>query len=215
MIKLSSIGSFFEEHVEKIVLVVVGLVCVWLLITRVIFSPNVVVYNDAKLSPSSVDGEILKEAQTLRQTLKDPPEKGTPYKPRVGEFLAKLDIGTTVIAPREAVSANAVGVYSLPRIGEVNSVAVDHIRAVAYVPVNEITEQNTYDKAGNEPNDIDLVTVEAKYDVAGLYERFKEDFVDYVEERWADPCLANLPAVISSYRWPRVKERSWPPTVAA
>ncbi len=34
------IGSFFEEHIEKIVLGIVGLVCVWLLITRVIFSPN-------------------------------------------------------------------------------------------------------------------------------------------------------------------------------
>ncbi|MEJ2703248.1 MAG: hypothetical protein P8Z79_12480, partial [Sedimentisphaerales bacterium] len=197
MIKLSSIGSFFEEHVEKIVLVVVGLVCVWLLITRVIFSPNVVAYNDAKLSPSAVDGEILKEAQTLRQTSRVPPDKAAPYKPRVDEFLAKLDssigeldIDSRVIAPREAVSANAVGVYSLPRIGEVNSVDVEHIRAVAYVPINEVTEQNTYDKAGNEPNDVDLVTVEAKYDVAGLYERFKESFVDYVEERWADPCLA-------------------------
>ncbi len=196
MIKLSSIGSFFEEHVEKIILVVVGLVCVWLLITRVIFSPNVVTYNDAKYSPSAVDGEILKDARTLEKTLREPPEKVAPYKPKVNEFLAKLDSsigGVTVagvLAPREAASAGAVGVYTLPRIGEVHSVSVDHIRAVAYVPINEVTEQNTYDKAGNEPNDIDLVTVEAKYDVAGLYERCKESFVDYVEERWADPCLA-------------------------
>ena len=37
---MDKIVRFFEEHVEKMVLVVVGLLCAWLLITRVIFSPN-------------------------------------------------------------------------------------------------------------------------------------------------------------------------------
>ena len=198
MIKLSSIGSFFEEHVEKIVLVVVGLICVLLLITRVLFSPNMVAYNEGKFSPSAIDDEILKEARALEQTLREPPEKLEAYEPRVDDFLAKLDasisdlvIGARTLAPRETVAADAVGVYNLPRIGQVKDVEIEHIRAVAYVPINEVTEQNTYDKAGNEPNDIDLVTIAAKYDVAGLYQRFKESFVEYVQERWADPCLAD------------------------
>ena len=37
-----SIGRFCENHVEKVVLVLVSLVCAWLFFTRVIFSPNVV-----------------------------------------------------------------------------------------------------------------------------------------------------------------------------
>jgi hypothetical protein len=61
---------------------------------------------------------------------------------------------------------------------------------VAYVPIDEVTPQNPYDKAGNEPNDIDLVTVEAKFDIAELYDRFRESFVEDVEEQHADPCLA-------------------------
>ena len=75
MIKLSSIGSFFEEHVEKIILVVVGLICVWLLITRVLFSPNMFAYNDGKYSPSAIDNAIFEEAKELEQTLSKPPEK--------------------------------------------------------------------------------------------------------------------------------------------
>jgi hypothetical protein len=209
MIKLSSIGGFFEEHVEKIILVIVGLVCVWLLITRVIFSPNTVTYNKAKWSPSAIDAEILKEAKDLEQTLRKPPEKAEPYKSRAEEFLAKLDssisdvdIESRVLAPREAVAASAVGVYDLPRIGEVTGVAVEHIRAVAYVPIDEVTEQNTYDKSGNEPNDLDLITVEAKVDMAGLYDRFKE--------RWADPCLAKpLFAAVQLQRQERNGDGTW------
>jgi hypothetical protein len=192
------IGSFFEENIEKIVLVIVGLVCVWLLITRVIFSPNTVSYNDRNFSPSAIDNYIYDEAELLRQKLNEPPQEPNAYEPRVGEFLALLedsirdvDVSLWPVVPHESGAAAAVaGVYRLPRIGEVNDVAVEHIRAVAYVPIDEVTPQNPYDKAGNEPNDIDLVTVEAKFDVAELYAKFRESFVEDVEEQWADPCLA-------------------------
>ena len=217
MIKLSSIGSFFEEHVEKIILVVVGLVCVWLLITRVIFSPNMVAYNEGKFSPSAIDGEIFKEARELEGTLREPPEKLDAYQPRTGEFLAMLDsaitgvtIQSTAVAPRVAATEDAVGVYDLPYIGEVNEVAIEHIRAVAYEPIDEVTEQNTYDKAGNEPNDIDFITVQASFDIAGLYDRFDESFVEYVEERWADPCLAvPLFAAVQLQRQELNSDGSW------
>jgi hypothetical protein len=198
MIKISSIGGFFEEHVEKIILVVVGLVCVWLLITRVIFSPNTVSVQERNFSPADIDDYVYEQAQLLKQKLNEPPDKLNPYEPKVDEYLALLDsslsdIDTMLwpvvpfeIAPEKAVA----GVYSLPRIGEVNDVAVEHIRAVAYVPTVEVTPQNPYDKSGNEPNDIDFVTVEAKFDVSQLYDNFEESFVRDVELEWADPCLA-------------------------
>ena len=199
MIKLSDIGSFFEEHVEKIILVIVGLICAWLLITRVILSPNTVSYNDKNFSPSAIDDYAYQQAQLLRQKLNDPPDQIDPYKPKAEEFLAMLDssinnVDTTLwpAVPYElGIEARGVaGIYNLPRIGEVNDVAVGHIRAVAYVPIVKVTLENPYDKAGNEPNDIDFVTVEAKYDIDQLYDRFNEVFVEYVEEQQADPCLA-------------------------
>ena len=186
MIKISDIGSFFEEHVEKIILVIVGLLCAWLLITRVILSPNTVSYNNRNFSPSAIDDYAYSEAQNLRQKLNDPPDQIEPYKPKVNEFLAMLDstinnVDTTLwpVVPYEFdVEAKGVaGIYNLPRIGEVNDVAIEHIRAVAYVPIGEVTPQNPYDKAGNEPNDIDFVTVEAKFNIKQLYDRFNEAFV--------------------------------------
>jgi len=197
MIKISSIGSFFEEHVEKIILVIVGLVCAWLLITRVILSPNTVSFDDKKFSPSAIDNYVYEKAQDLSHKLDEPPDQLDPYKPRVDEFLALLDssinnVDTTLwpVVPYEVGADASAGIYSLPPIGEVNDVAVEHIRAVAYVPIDEVTPENPYDKAGNEPNDIDLVTVEAKFDISELYDKFNESFFEYVEERWADPCLA-------------------------
>jgi hypothetical protein len=198
MIKMSSIGGFFEEHVEKIILVVVGLVCVWLLITRVIFSPNTVSLHERNFSPADVDDYVYGQAQLLKQKLNEPPDKLGPYKPKVDEYLALLDsslndIDTTLwpVVPFELGAEKAVaGVYSLPRIGEVNDVAVENIRAVAYVPTVEVTPQNPYDKSGNEPNDLDFVTVEAKFNVSQLYDNFNECFVRDVEQEWADPCLA-------------------------
>jgi hypothetical protein len=193
------IGRFFEEHVEKIILVVVGLVCLLLLITRVIFSPNVVPCGKEKLSPGAIDDHIYKEANDLRRKLGEAPDELQPYETRIGEFLAlhqssisDVDIDLWLPRPYNIATETAIrGKYRLPRsIGEVNDVAVEHIRAVAYVPTEVVTAQNPYDKSGNEPNDIDLVTVEGKYDVAQLCEMLEEIFVDDVEEQYADPCLA-------------------------
>ena len=197
MIKISSIGSFFEEHVEKIILVIVGLICAMLLITRVILSPNTVSWDGRNFSPTAIDNYVYEQAQLLRQKLNEPPDQLDPYKPKVDEFLALLDssinnVDTTLwpVVPYELGADTGVGIYSLPRIGEVNDVAVEHIRAVAYLPINKVTSENPYDKAGNEPNDLDLITVEAKFDISELYDKFNERFVEDVEEDWADPCLA-------------------------
>jgi len=91
MIKISSIGSFFEEHVEKIILVIVGLICAMLLIMRVILSPNTVSWDGRNFSPSAIDNYVYEQAQLLRQKLNEPPDQLDPYKPKVDEFLALLD----------------------------------------------------------------------------------------------------------------------------
>ena len=195
---MNKIARFFEEHVEKMVLVVVGLVCAWLLITRVIFSPNMVEVGDRKLSPSAIDDYIYQEANTLRQGMTGPAAEMEPYKPRLPEFTRLMDSAIqdisidvdTVAVKKSDHTSFAKGVYRLPKIGEVTDVAVNHIRAVAYIPIDEVTPENSYDKAGNEPNDLDLVSVEAKFDVGRLYESFSASFFEDVEEAYADPCLA-------------------------
>ena len=199
---MNRIINFLEEHVEKIILVIVGLVCVWLLITRVLFSPNMVSYDNEKFSPGAIDDYVYEQAELLRQKLNDPPEPLEPYEARFDEFLALVDsaisdIDVSLWPPRPYVSSmvttttERAGEYLLPRIPEVNDVTVEHIRAVAYLPTQEITEQIIYDKSSNEPNDLDFVTVEAKLDTAELYNRFYESFAGYdVKEQYRDPCLA-------------------------
>jgi hypothetical protein len=213
---MDKIVRFFEEHVEKMVLVVVGLLCAWLLITRVIFSPNSVPWDGRNLSPSAVDAYVYEKARALEQSPVGPATAMEQYEPRVNEYrelLAKafdVDIKAVPMAPQDSHPDGAPGIYRLPAVGEVTDVAVNHIRAVAYHPIDEVTAENPYDKAGNEPNDLDLVSVEAKFDVEKLYEDFKESFFNDVEEQYADPCLAKpIFAAVQLQRQRLTNEGRW------
>jgi len=194
-------GNFFEEHIEKIVLAIVGLVCMWLLITRVVISPNKVLYAGEKLGPGKIDIRISDEADFLKLKLDSKPEPLPPYTQRVDAFVDMInlpigDIDISLYWPLPIHSSTDVDgkqKYSVPWVGEVTDAAISYIRAVAYRPTIEIDEENHYDMTLSMPNDIDFVTVEAKFDVAGLRGRFYGSFAgDGVEqEEWRDPCLAD------------------------
>ncbi len=218
---LTTIGRFFENHVEKVVLVLVSGVCIWLFFTRVIFSPSVVSYSNKTYAPSQIDRHIQDQAQELRSGLlntKAAPDK--PYKspltqplavdnpivkdlfdrPLPGGFAKLFDsplnfLGPAAAAPKLApVRTDRIlaAKYRLPMMPDVTGAAAAYLRAAAYLPLQEVTPQSTYDKVPVEANDIDLVTVEAKFDTAELYRRFFASFagVDVLKEEWRDPCLA-------------------------
>ncbi len=212
-------GYFFEEHIEKIVLAIVGLVCLWLLITHVLISPNYIEYDNKKFSPGDIDNYISKQAEVLEDRLNRKPEPKTPYKPNIDKFIAKIDLAISDIdislsLPQPNRSLTDVGddrVYSIPLIGKVNEPAVEHIRAVAYVPIGEIGEESIYGQAEHEPNDVDFVTVEAKFDVAGLYNRFYTSFAgENLQDEWRDPCLvAPIFAAVQLQRQELLSDRGW------
>lgn len=194
-------GNFLEEHVEKIVLVLVGLVFFWLLITRVIISPNkILLYAGVKLGPGEIDRRISREAEILKSKLDSAPEPLPPYKQRVDAFvdminlpIADIDTGLFLSLPiHSSADFGDKRKYSIPWIGEIEGTAIEHIRAVAYVPIVQIDEENPYEIMICQPNDIDFVTVEGKFDIAGLYGRFYNSFAgnDVEQEQWRDPCLA-------------------------
>lgn len=198
MIKLAKIGSFLEEHVEKIILIIIGIICAWLLITRVILSPNQVVYNDNTFSPGSIDTYVNKQAEELQQRMVATDGEAGTYDSKIDDFLALMntsvrDINTDLWPQRPytiTAQTGAEGIYRMPDIGEVTDVDVEHIRTVAYVPTQRITELNPYMSAEHEANDIDLVTVEAKFDIQNLYENFERNFLQNVEQKYVDPCHA-------------------------
>ena len=192
-------GNFFEEHIEKVVLAVVGLVCIWLLITRVLISPNKVLYGREKLSPGEIDIRISGQAELLEDKLNRKPEPKPPPEQKRGEFIAMMEsplsgVDVSVCWPLPICSSTDFSdnrKYRIPRIGEISEALVEHIRAMAYVPAEEINKDNIYDKDNSEPNDIDFVTVESTIDVAQLAANFYESFAgEDVPEDWRDPCLA-------------------------
>jgi hypothetical protein len=224
---IAKIGGFCENHVEKIVLVLVGAVCVWLFFTRVIFSPNVMMLGRTgkAYTPGQIDRYIFEQkAQELRVKLQEQKKGGVgktyagkldgPIDPKKDTWIAGIidrplskgfqglfdsplgfiNATLTTATPGAAAVAQAQSdrKYRLPLVPDVTDVGVNLIRAAAYVPLQEINLQTTYDKAAVEPNDIDLVTVEGRFDVAELYRRFRASFagVDVQKEEWRDPCLA-------------------------
>lgn len=201
---LKKIGRFFEEHIEKIILVTVGLLCVTLFIWRVLFSPNMVEITNLdgkteKISPTAIDGRVLKDALLLSQKKAGSAPDINSYEPKTPDFLALLNssigqIDSRLAIPNPQLAAPkevARGQYNVPsNIGPVTGVEVGHIRAAAYIPTEPVTEQRSYDQVEHEPNDIDIVTVEGKFDIAGLNNLFHTTFYDQVEEQYADPCMA-------------------------
>jgi len=108
---------------------------------------------------------------------------------------AITDIDPAVILPNPSVNLKPTvedREYSLPMIAGVYDPSVSHIRAAAYMPTAVVDRRNNYSAKNSEPNDLDLVTVQARINVAELYRSFNDCFAgDDVPEEWRDPCLAN------------------------
>jgi hypothetical protein len=96
--------------------------------------------------------------------------------------------------PMVALSGTGAGGarYRLPSIPRLTDVAVEYLRAAAYVPQTDVTPERPYGGTQSQVDDVDLVTVEAKLDIAGVYRQFQEFFNGSEVQRaeWRDPCLA-------------------------
>ncbi|MHC4124949.1 MAG: hypothetical protein ACYSRR_00630 [Planctomycetota bacterium] len=192
-------SNFFEEHVEKIVLGIIGIICVFLLISRVIISPNYVEYDGRKFAADDVDKYISEQAKQLDAIVSQNPRPKKPYEPWAGEFssrmdsiIAEVDTGRYFAQPKYISSEKTdKRQYNLPAIGSVFDVGAEFIRSVAYLPTDMISEENTYEQSNHKPGDLDLVTVEAKFDVAELCGQFYENFAGInVKPEWRAPELA-------------------------
>ncbi|MHC4475060.1 MAG: hypothetical protein ACYTEL_05420 [Planctomycetota bacterium] len=211
-------GNVIEQHIVKIVLAVAGVLCLWLLVTHVFISPNKVPYGGERFGPEGIDQHIHETAQALDDKLRSPAKAKEPYAIRRPEFVRFMDStvksGTELgpLSPRFVLSERTDGIkYDLPQIGGVEQVEAEHIRAVAYVPTVVVDTDRAYTQNDSEPNDVDLVTVEAKFDVAQLYERFYDSFAGYnVREEWRDPCLAApVFAAVQLQRQQLLADGSW------
>ena len=219
---LAQVGHFFEAHVEKMVLGLAALVCLYLLVTQVILGPDRVSYQGQSYSPGTIDDHVRRKANDVAAAFEREPTPKPPYRSRLTELLDANDpVRTGIRAPLKggflelfgsalgrledervsplplyASTGPAVPVakdrtYRLPEVGDITDVKADHIRAAAYIPIAPVTPEDPYQSSSCDINDLDLVTVEAKYEVAGLVERFHESFTgDEVPAAWRDASLA-------------------------
>lgn len=212
--------NFFEQHIEKIVLAMVGLACLFLLVTRVILSSSHVTYDNKTFLPSEIDDYIYNEqALQLERMLDRKVDSTKSYDPKLPDFLALMNsavhsVDTRISIPQPIVSPKSLTdnrSYPLPAIGEVTDVAVEHIRTVAYIPTETVNEEKTYEMAENEPNDLDFITVEAKFEVSSLSTKFYECFAgDDLKPQWRDPCLAEpVFAAVELQRQQLLEDGSW------
>jgi hypothetical protein len=205
---IKKIGALLEEHVEKIVLIVVGLLCSWLLVTRVLLSPNVVVYDRKTYTSGKIDEQIQEEAINIRD--RKPAADVPQIVPIAGEQnfarlfddpLKDIRIDFPPLAPGLSSGVNRKVVYDTPVIPKATNLDAEYIRAVAYEPKMPVTRERPYTNSDYEANDLDLVTVQATFDISRLNSEFKKCYYDSVSQQYADFCFGKPAEAANESRW--------------
>ena len=187
-------SNFIDEHIEKVALVIGGLVAIYVLYAFVLRGPELV-FDNQKFRPGQLDIYISEQSEKLKERLARDPIPKPSYVPQSISFLAEinsvLDKDLNVLWPvPSSVETMVDKKYRMPVVGSVNDVSVEHIRAAAYMPKVAVTKENVGAEEIYEPNDLDLVTVQASFDLAPLIDSFQECFAGRdVPEGWRDDGL--------------------------
>ena len=192
---IKKIGGFFEAHVEKIILIIVGLLCSWLLITRVLLTPNIIEYKGRSYSPGTLDVQLLDDVRYKQKEFNPTaieliPPSNKNYSALFSNPLEEIDFELNLVP--EAVSSIVVDNYPSPDINKIRitNTNIEYIRTVAYEPVVEVTKNEPYEDDNSEPNDIDLITVSGNLNIQSIVDELKKCYIDGVEREFQDPCKA-------------------------
>jgi len=214
--KNKSILLLLENHVDKIVLAVSVLVSLFLLWVYVIGSP----YSEKvrfrggrerKLGPSEIDRYVKEEAEAAASELDN---SAPPLPSRTKDYLSEYDqllqssisgISSSVRIPSPGAGDVVIQedrTYSLPGIPSLTEVAVGSLRGAAKIPIEDIGSERSYDSSSfaSEIDDVDLVTVSARFNTQVLYNNFQQSFLGprlktfEKDTRLAAPVFARLEA---------------------
>ncbi|MBN1457415.1 MAG: hypothetical protein JW912_06160 [Sedimentisphaerales bacterium] len=200
-------GNFVELYIDKVVLgvaIIISLILLWIF---VLSSPYSVEYDGRKFTPSQIDPYIKKQVTALEEMLNEPVEtkeyEGQQY---IDRFLSALECPIVGISknvyyplPPHGVQIRTDNpVYEVPQIGLVQNPIAEAIRSVAHVPTEAVDVKVPYSSVLTELGDIDLVTVQASFDVAELYKNFQNSFSgprvrgDWRDNQLAKPVFASV-----------------------
>ncbi len=192
--------NLFERYVDKVVLGIIGILCLWLLGVFVLGNPYAREYEGHRLGPGEIDSYIEKqEVHQLLSRLEEAPKpkiynknRGTGFAKKFACSISNISDDVYIPIPGYAGKVSVDSrIYLVPEIDEVSNVAVERVRSVAYVPAEVVGVDNPYRSVAAELGDIDFVTVEASFDVASLYKNFEQCFAGRAVRRdWHDKNLA-------------------------
>ena len=171
-------GNFFEQNIDKIVLVLMGLICLAILILMVIRSPNTIQIDGRSYGPGEIDSVISRRAAELEAKLAAPAQPRS-YASRFNEFRSMYASAVSIPqnsvlplpAPIPEKSKYYVGLYREPRVPNLSKPVAGVISGVANVPLGTSPAETDM-----EPQDVDLVTLESTFSASILFSQMRECF---------------------------------------
>ncbi len=202
-------GNIFEKYSDKIILAVIGLVSLFILARTFVMSPHSAEIGGASYGPSSIDREIQKRAQDLREIVEEPAKQEKEnyaafnQREKFQSFLGNslrdfndltvvVDTSLSIPIPSPAGDESALSrKYQVPDLVELENPQVNLFRSVAYVPLERVNMEHPYETVNVKAEDLDFVSFQAELDVKKLYENFYDSFAGRsVKNAWKDSTLA-------------------------
>jgi hypothetical protein len=211
--------GFFEKNIEKVIFLAVCVVSLALLFYFVFWGPCRVKIDGKAYTPARVDEVVRIEARKVEEKLNKPPVPVPVPSSKKEEYVTKVISPLSlnkkiypIIPSPGGLLDRQVARYDLPSIPPIENAQLEYIKTVAYVPNREFNQETLYEQANTEVNDIDLVTVEFKFDIGSLFKAFNDSFAgSKVKEPWRNKDLAEpVIAAVQLQRQAQNPDGSWP-----
>ncbi len=221
-IKIDSkkILEVLEKHVDKVVLGIIAILCIVLLWKFVIGSPYSVEQSGRKYSPARVDQNINSLAEKVNEKLDASPETKV-YRANIsGEFANKMaltvKVDTKNILNLQPGRGELIGVqervYTKPEVPPLAEAVAKQFRTAVHMPIETVGMETPYEFVQTELADVDLISVQASFDVQALYANFERCFAGRLvhKSEWRDEQLARpLFAAVRLERQHRLADGNW------
>jgi hypothetical protein len=173
-------GNFLEQNIDKMVLVLVGIIGLAILAMMVVRSPNTMTIDKNSYGPADIDQAVSYKTSALTEKLSGPVQPRA-YTGKFNDFKSAYavtvnvpqDIRFPLPAPLDEKRLPPVGPYREPKIGQLSkSVIVGVVSGVADVPLGQAMD------SGTEPGDVDLVTVQCSFNLSAIFTEMQASFAN-------------------------------------
>ena len=195
-----------EKYVDKMVLGIIGIICLALLWFFVFSGPYSVSYMNKKHSPGDIDKKVLTQAKKLEEKMNESPVHPPSIQSKSDLYTEKLASASDIIDENVFIQLPGFGQvatiddrsYAKPDIPDLTDVEVGWYRTVVHMPLEDVDSTHRYDTVSTDYKDIDLITVQGTFDYSKLLRNFQNSFnsplfkADYRSPELATPLFADV-----------------------